>query len=718
MKKILSIVVLIALALSIAGVGAAESGESTAQVPAELEAMYDAFIAAADEQYAYDIAYELTTNPEYMTSELGGRNAGSDAEHAAAEYLEGVMTEIGLTDVQREAAQCDLWSMDGASLTVGEDSYQVYSYASAATPAEGLTAEVVYVGDGTMWDYEGVDVEGKIVLIDIDQRANWWITYPMLEAEHQGAAAIMAANVGGFAQIADDALNAQDICAPISIPCVSIGLADSQAIQAQLEEGAVTATLTVNNRVEIDAGTTYNVTGRIKGESSDYQIVVGAHYDMHFYGFQDDNCAVGLVLAMAKAMVDSGYTPKNDIVFCLHGAEEWGSSNTQYDWTVGAWEMINNVHPEWVGKTLAFINFELPAYEFGTYTSTYSAPELYSMLNYYANEYALSPEPENCFEDGVLTEGYQTYTYSDDFSYYAAGVPTFINGFLLQSDMETVFPFYVDIYHSQYDTPELYDADVMDFNLKYYGALALYIDQTPALYLDFTEQYDRVMGCIDDEIMTAAGADAQALKDACEAYNEVAQAFTDSVVAVNEGYMAAWLEGDEDAMAEYWAQGRELTGQGLEAFAAAQQALLSLMYERPIVPHEAPQENIALCQQVIDCLEEGDVVTAADEYAWQINNVLEWYAMYFSPETIDVQDNMFWGEDNQDNLYWGTGRTFVKADVEDATRSLMARYEEVDGDFTEEISIYTDAIAAQQQVLVDCVAAEIEGINNLTELLK
>ena len=461
MKKILSIVVLIALALSIAGVGAAESGESTAQVPAELEAMYDAFIAAADEQYAYDIAYELTTNPEYMTSELGGRNAGSDAEHAAAEYLEGVMTEIGLADVQREAAQCDLWSMDGASLTVGEDSYQVYSYASAATPAEGLTAEVVYVGDGTMWDYEGIDVEGKIVLIDIDQRANWWITYPMLEAEHQGAAAIMAANVGGFAQIADDALNAQDICAPISIPCVSIGLADSQAIQAQLEEGAVTATLTVNNRVEIDAGTTYNVTGRIKGESSDYQIVVGAHYDMHFYGFQDDNCAVGLVLAMAKAMVDSGYTPKNDIVFCLHGAEEWGSSNTQYDWTVGAWEMINNVHPEWVGKTLAFINFELPAYEFDTYTSTYSAPELYSMLSYYANEYALSPEPENCFEDGVLTEGYQTYTYSDDFSYYAAGVPTFINGFLLQSDMETVFPFYVDIYHSQYDTPELYDADVM-----------------------------------------------------------------------------------------------------------------------------------------------------------------------------------------------------------------------------------------------------------------
>ena len=33
----------------------------------------------------------------------------------------------------------------------------------------------------------------------------------MLEAEHQGAAAVLAANTGGFAQIADDALNCQDI---------------------------------------------------------------------------------------------------------------------------------------------------------------------------------------------------------------------------------------------------------------------------------------------------------------------------------------------------------------------------------------------------------------------------------------------------------------------------------------------------------------------------
>lgn len=679
-------------------------------------ASYESFLSAASADYAYDVALELSTNPDFFNSELGGRNAGSDAEHATADYLANLMEEIGLSDVEKAAADCDRWQFNGASLTVDGEEYTVYSYATASTPAEGLTAEIVYVGDGTMWDYEGVDVTNKIVLIDIDQRSNWWITYPMLEAQYQGAAAILAANVGGFAQVADDALNCQDICGPTAIPTLSIGLADSQAIQAKLSEGPVTATLVVDNEVSED-GTTYNILGRIPGKSSDYQIIVGGHYDVHFTGFQDDNCAVGLVLAMAKGMIDSGYQPENDIVFCLHGAEEWGSSYTQYDWTVGAWEMINNVHPEWVGKTLAFLNFELPAYEFDTYTSTYSAPEMYAMLDYFANEYPYSPDPEGCFPDGVLTEGYQTYTYSDDFSYYAAGVPSTVNGFLLQKDMETVFPFYVDIYHSQYDTPDTYNAAVMDFNLKYYGALAMYIDQTPALYLDFTAQYDRLLASMDEELMAYAGVDVEAYKAALEGLNTAAQTMADQVKQVNDDYAAAVAEGDTAAMAELWAQGRELTAKNLTAFQFAQKNLLGLMYERPIVPHEAPQENIQLCQDIIACLETGDVATAVDEYAWTVNNVLEWYAMYFSPEVIAIQDDMLWGEDNQDNLYWGTDIGFTKADVDAATRSLFVRYEEVGGDFSDEIAVYEAAIQAQTQILADMGAQEIKAMTDLSALL-
>ena len=711
MKKTLT-ALLLSLSLLLSG-----CGQSQTTTPPSLKEEYDAFMEAVSPDYAYNIALELTTNPEFFNSELGGRTAGSDAEHAAADYLAGVMEEIGLSNVEKVAAPCDRWQFNGASFTVDGKEYPVYSYATASTPPEGITAEVVYAGKGTMWDYEDLDVEGKIVLVDVDQRADWWVTYPMLEADFQGAAAILAANVGGFSQVADDALNCQDICGPTSIPTLSIGLADSQELQNKMKEGPVTATLVVDNEVEIDAGTTYNIMGVLKGKSSDHQILVGGHHDVHFWGFQDDNCAVGLVLSMAKAMIDSGYQPENDIVFCLHGAEEWGSSYTQYDWTVGAWEMINSVHPDWVGKTLAFLNFELPAYEFDTYTSTYSAPEMYAMLDYYANEYPYSPDPEGCFPDGVLTEGYQTYTYSDDFSYYAAGVPSTVNGFLLQKDMENVFPFYVDIYHSQYDTPDTYNEAVMDFNIRYYGALAMYIDQTPALYLDFTAQYDRILASIDEEAMAAAGVDMAAFHTALEELNTAAQAMTERVKALNRDYLKAREDGDSAAMEKLWAEGKELTAQNLQAFEFAQKNLLGLMYERPIVPHEAPQENIQLCQDIIACLEQGDVVTVVDELAWTVNNVLEYYAMYFSPEVIAIQDDMHWGEGNQDNLYWGTGINFTKADVDAATRSLYQRYDEQGGDFSQEIAVYEAAIQAQTELLKELGTKEIGAMEQLAQLL-
>ncbi len=715
MKKGLSIVFALLLCVSLFACGPKE--QEGYVVPAELEAMYTNLMDALDPGFAYDVAFELSENPEYWSSDLGGRNAGSPAEHKAADYLVGLMGDIGLVEVEKVGAECDLWSNNGSTLKVDGAFYDVYAYACAPTSPEGITSEILFVGDGTMWDYEEVDVTGKIVLVDIDQRANWWITYPMLEAEFQGAAAIMSAQVSGFAEIADDALNCQDICAPISIPCVSIGLADSQTLQAKMEEGPVVGTLVVDNDININEGTTYNVVGKIPGKSSEHQIVIGAHYDVHFHGFQDNSCAVGLAMAMAKGMVDSGYVPENDIIFCMHGSEEWGSFGTQYDWTIGAWEMINREHPEWVGKTLAFVNFELPAYEFDTYTSSYSPPELYNMLDFFANTYPLSPAPEGCFPDGVLTEGYQTYTYSDDFSYYAAGVPTVINGFLLQQDMENVFDFYLKYYHSNYDLPDTYNEAVMTFNLKYYTAMTMYFDQMPALYLDFTPQYDRIMASIDEDLMVEAGIDMDSYYENLEALKAASEAMAEKVRNTNDGYLAAWVDGDEETMVQLWAEGKALTNQNLEAFQFAQEAFLGLMYERPIVRHESPQENIQLCRLTIEALEEGDVVTAADEYAWAINNVLEWYAMYFSPEVIKIQDHMFWSPDNMDNLYWGTGRQFERADVEQATRSVFLRYEEMGGDFTEEIEIYQQAVEQQMSLLKQLGDQEMIDLTRLVDLL-
>ena len=298
-------------------------------------------------------------------------------------------------------------------------------------------------------------------------------------------------------------------------------------------------------------------------------------------------------------------------------------------------------------------------------------------------------------------------------------MPSTVNGFLLKDDMETVFDFYIERYHSQFDTPDTYNEAVMKFNISYYGALALYIDRTPALYLDFTAQYDRLQAAIDEELMAEAGVDVDAYRAALEALGESAAAMIAKVEQLNADYAEAEAANDAERMQALWAEGRDLTKQNLEAFRFAQTGgLLGLMYERPIVPHEAPQENVALSREIISLLEAGDVQTAVDDSAWSVNNVLEWYAMYFSPEVIAIQDDMLWGEGNADNLYWGTDKGFVKADVDAATRSLFLKYDEENADFSDEIAVYSAAIEAQQQILLELCAKETEAIQTLADMLK
>jgi len=677
------------------------------------------YFAAMDTQYAYALGLELAENPLYESSSLGTRTSGSDAEHAAADFLVAEMKKIGLAGVEKVAIDVDKWQFNGASLAIsGTDKViSPHSYATASTPAAGITAEIVYVGDGTMWDYEEIDVNGKIVLIDINQRENWWITYPMLEAQFQGAAAILNANVGGFAEISKDALNCQDICGPVGIPCLSISVNDSDYIKGLLEAGAVTATLKVDNIVE-EGGTSYNVMGMIPGKSHDEMIVVGSHYDKYFDGFQDNSMAVALDFAMAKAMIDSGYMPERDIIFCIHAAEEWGASETQFDWTIGAWRMINEAHPEWVGKTLAFLNFELPAYEFANYTNAFSAPEFYTMIRDFAETDKNAPSPEGCFSEGFLTEGYQTYTYSDDFSYYAAGVPSMINGFLLTADGEDVFPFYYERYHSNFDTASTYNEAVFKFNLSFYGAMAMTIDSTPALELDFTPQYDRIMASLDETAAAASGADTAAFKAALEAYGAAAKANHDKVLALNGKYKNLVAAGASDAeIAAVWKQAKAMNAANLDIFKKTQDAFLGLMYERPIVPHEAPQENIELMQLCVDGLNSGDVNTVVDEYAWAVNNVLEWYNYSFSPEVTKIANDMFDPELNKGNLFWGTGKMFAIADVEAATRSLNLKYDTTDSDFSDEIAVYNAAIASQKEIYKSLLNQETTAMKELAELM-
>ena len=119
-KKSLSVFVVAILILSSLS-GCGEKKEAEYPVPEPLKAMYQSFQDSIDTEYGYNIALELSTNKEYWsTPTLGGRNAGSAAEHKAADYLVGVMNDLGLKDVEKVGVQCDLWDNGGATLKVDD----------------------------------------------------------------------------------------------------------------------------------------------------------------------------------------------------------------------------------------------------------------------------------------------------------------------------------------------------------------------------------------------------------------------------------------------------------------------------------------------------------------------------------------------------------------------------------------------------------------------
>ena len=695
-----------------------EVTEETAQT-ADTAALVEAYRSAVDESYAYGIAETLAYDEAYLSNALGWRTAGSDAEHAAADYIAAEMEAIGL-EVEKVPVTVDKWQFNDASLTVdGTDiAMMPASYAASGTDAEGITAELVDLGTGTAAEYEGVDVTGKIVLAGVDQWNTAWIDQYLNEAALHGAAAIVTYDVGGYATYSDDMINMQDICSEDVLPCVSISKNQYNELAAAMAESHTTATLTVDNVVEPDNGTSYNVVGRLKGRSSDQQILVAGHYDVYFNGFQDDSCAVGLVMAMAKGLVDASYQPENDILFIAHGSEEWGALGTQFDWTTGAWEMINNARPDWAGKTLALINFELPAFYDGMAEGYISCvPEFASLTKELVEDSGLIAAPVNdVYPEGISGESVDTNTMEDGVSYRGSGVPYFIN---IPGTQDGETGWIEQRYHTVADDRDTYNADVMQTNLNTFGALAIYLDQTPALPLDLTATCDDLAEALDADLLTAAGGDADAYTAGVDALRAAAEAHNAKITDLNTRFAAAKADGaDEAALDALRAEGRELNVKTLAAFRSVQDNFIGIMSSSDVViKHIGYQANLELLDGVITALENGELgnddETGALDLAWQLNAGTEFGYYNFSKETNARARAALLESQNPGNVFWATGKGYELADTSDATVALLEKAESGDTDFTAELTAYRAAYARQQELLVEVAANETDAMQAL-----
>lgn len=710
MKRIVKESLCVILGITLCGCAKQEAAQST-----DVSSAISKYVDAIDMDYAYDLTYRLSTNTDLHENDLGFRTAGSDAEHAAADYIAKEMEDIGLKNVEKIPVTVDKWQFNDASLTIEGTNIDIMpvSYMVNGTDTTGITAEIVDCGSGFAEDYEGKDVAGKIALVGVDQYNEAWIDAYVYEADAHGASAIVTYDLDGYGRYSDDEHQIQDVCVEDIMPIVCITKNEYTNIAKQLKKGHTQATLTVDSEMIKDGGTSYDVVGYIPGVHHDQQILFAGHYDMYFTGFQDDCSAVSTAMSMAKSMIDSGYTPQNDILVVAHGAEEWGATGSEFDWTRGAYELIYNVHPEWAEKTLALFNFELSAYDTGDDTfSVTCVPEYANLIKTLAENDALKESVKE-FKNGLNVETYDATTMEDGVSYRGAGVPYFLNttdtcsGTSAQDGQYTWTELH---YHTESDNEKTYSEKFMKANIGVFGSIAITIDQSPAISLDFERTCEDLENSFDVAYASEAGVDIEAWNKNLANFKEKAKQMNAEAQDINMRYA-------KQATQEIYNEGKTYNQKALSMFKKVQDAFIGIEFSSNVVmKHEGYLNNVRLLDAIISALQNHSLTneegTGALDIAYQLNALCEYNYYIFSSaaaQRIDAHaDAKVVG-----NRWWGNNKGYVFADTHAATTSLLNK-DDTD-DFTDALAIYTREKNKQLSYYGKIINQEIDALATLAK---
>lgn len=663
--------------------------------------LQESILKNLDIDYSYRLAKRMEqfrTNPV-----LGYRPAGSRAEFETGEMLKQEMEAIGLSDVRKDAVKVDGWEFKKAVLSYsGEDGtrheIQLGAYQTTFVTDGPKEFSLMYLGKGTAADYEGKDVTGKLVLVDINQRDEWWINYPVYQAHLKGAAALIAVQSGGYGEIDDEALNAQDIAGPENAPAFSISRKDSDPLKELLERTAeITVTLDADSRVTRDC-TTYNIVGSIPGRHPDRMVLLSAHYDSYFSGFQDDNTAIALMFGIAKALLASGFTPNNTIVICAMAAEEWGVVDSNFDWSTGAYEQVFTAHPEWVGKVIADLNFELPALAHGTRARIRSCYEYTRFLEEYLSEL---PDLTQAYpEETRVTSPIETW--SDDFSMAIAGIPSMVNDFTGGSFMETH-------YHSQFDNDAFYDEQVYRLHHELFALLIMALDETCVIPLCSAPVMKRAldgynasseilrsfvaMDLISPMTLASLAEKISDLEKMLSDAADIAESRYESRRSINNHYRALLSEGRQKEAECLYLESREAEKEALRRFKYAQDELVRIdWYGNVHYPHEILLQNIRLIGGAIANLKEQNLSSALRKLYQVDNNA---YAFMFDEEVYNHFTDYVLNQP-QDRLKWGYRRLMPHENIYALVKDLLQKKEEepdeisLSGEISHLTSIFQD----------------------------
>ena len=377
--------------------------------------------------------FHLITSEEMMSwmeklcsPEFNGRLTGTPEFLASTEWVAGKLKEWGIKPGGDNGSYFQWFNIpytvvnDPGSLTLnipqkdGSLIRKNYNYPDEYFPGMNsgsgeITAEVVFVGYGVSApelnydDYKGIDVKGKIVLMNRDvqytdprnHEYKKWVGYCYHQYKLENA---VKHGASGFLYIDGNMANPNISYDPSIIVCgigpqpladIFAGLKTSNAeITDKIKKTFMPASFNTGKNFTMKANTTRhpegkacNVIGLIEGSDpllKNEVIIIGGHLDAVgnagkvVNGALDNGSGVVDIMGAAKAMAQSGIQLKRSVMFLFFGGEESGliGSKLYTEKPVFAKE-----------KTITYINLDMVGN--GTGLSVNAGSPYKDLLNYF-----------------------------------------------------------------------------------------------------------------------------------------------------------------------------------------------------------------------------------------------------------------------------------------------------------------------------------------------
>ena len=298
----------------------------------------DQVAALRDAALKDELAYEIT---EGLTTEVGQRLAGTEAEARARAWSVAKLKKLGFANVRIDTFQMPVWIRGEEQAEIISPFPQKLVIAalgnSGATPPGGISGEIVAFDNvDALRAAPAEQVRGKIVFIDHamaptqDGSGYGQFGAPRRQgptvASQKGAAAIVIRSIGTdhHRNPHTGVMTFNDGAAPI--PAAALTVPDAEQLRRILSRGkpvTMRLVLTPRNVGQQQSG---NVIAEVPGRNpSAPPILVGCHLDSWDLatGAIDDASGCGIVTAAAKRIMDAG-KPYRPIRVVYFGAEEVG----------------------------------------------------------------------------------------------------------------------------------------------------------------------------------------------------------------------------------------------------------------------------------------------------------------------------------------------------------------------------------------------------------